>query len=80
MGSLPYPSPLTLIITAMNTTGTTMAMTVRELIEELGKAHDPAFLVYVQDDVNGEYYSIENVDFIMDDTDSVKLIFRSDYF
>ena len=57
-----------------------MAMTVRELIEELGKAHDPAFLVYVQDDVNGEYYSIEDVDFIMDDTDSVKLIFRSDYF
>ena len=57
-----------------------MAMTVRELIEELGKADDPDFLVYVQDDVNGEYYSIEDVDFIMDNTDSVKLIFRSDYF
>jgi len=55
-------------------------MSAKQHIEELEKAHDPAFLVYVQDDVNGEYYSIENVDFIMDDTDSVKLIFRSDYF
>ena len=57
-----------------------MAMTVKELIEELGKADDPDFLVYVQDDVNGEYYSIEDVDFVMDHTDSVKLIFRSDCF